>query len=116
MRPCKFPIGFILNPTSQNFTTESTEKEEHTEPTEIFICRLTKSTEGLHPDETVMTGLLGVFAGGAIILGHGIYDMCTTPSSVRKYNESLMEGNNLRLVPEADPFNETYGLSLVYGF
>lgn len=77
---------------------------------------ISKSTEGLHPDETVMTGALGVFAGGTIILVHGIYDMCTTPSSVRKYNESLVEENSLRLVPEADPFNETYGLSLVYDF
>ncbi len=77
---------------------------------------ISKSTEGHHPDETVMTGGLGVLGGGALILIHGIYDMCTTPSSVRKYNESLMEENSLRLVPEVDPFNESYGLSLVYGF
>lgn len=77
---------------------------------------MSKSAEGLHPDETVMIGGLGVLAGGTLILIHGLYDMCIAPSSVRKYNESLMEGNSLRLVPEVDPVNENYGLSIVYNF
>jgi len=54
--------------------------------------------------------------GGLLGYVHGIYDICTTPSSVGKYNESLLEGNSLRLVPEVNPVNERCGLSIVYSF
>ncbi len=77
---------------------------------------MSKSAEGLHPDETAMIGGLGVLGGGALILVLGIYDMCTTPSSARRYNESLINEAHLRLVPEVDPINKNYGLSMVYNF
>jgi hypothetical protein len=64
----------------------------------------------------------GQIVGGAMIAGgiisslHGIYDIFTTPSSVRKYNESLKNKASLMFVPEIDPYNESYGVSVVCNF
>lgn len=77
---------------------------------------ISSGTEEQHPDSRAFATGLGIIAVGTVTLIHGIYDICTTPSSVRKYNESLLEANRLRLVPEVDPFNESYGLSIVYNF
>ncbi len=73
-------------------------------------------TRDSHPDVRGFTVMCYILLGGLLSGVHGLYDICTTPSSVRKYNESLMEENSLRLVPEVDPFNESYGLSIVYNF
>lgn len=72
--------------------------------------------EDLHPDTRVFTEGIGFLVVSSAILAHGIYDIFTTPSSVRKYNESLLEENSLRLVPEINLVNESYGLSIVYNF
>lgn len=77
---------------------------------------ISSKTEELHPDCRVMAFGYGVLAAGTLIFIHGMYDTFTAPSSVRKYNKSLMEENSLRLVPEINLVNESYGLSIVYNF
>lgn len=64
----------------------------------------------------------GQIVGGAMVVGgiisslHGIYDISTAPSSVRKYNESLKNKKSFMFIPEIDPYNENYGISVVYNF
>ena len=77
---------------------------------------VSSSTEELHPDCKGFSAGVGIIAVSAVTLLYGIYDTFTTPSSVRKYNESLINEAHLRLVPEVNPFNENYGLSVVYAF
>ena len=74
------------------------------------------ATGDQHPDSRGFSEGAGIIAVSAVTLIHGMYDIFTAPSSVRKYNESLLEENSLILVPEVDPFNESYGLSIVYNF
>jgi len=74
------------------------------------------ATRDSDPDSRGFTVMGAILLGGLLSCAHGVYDICTTPSSVRKYNESLRYEAGLKLVPETDPLNEAYGLSLVYGF
>jgi len=75
-----------------------------------------EAIEEQHPDSELYAAIIGIIAVGSVTLVHGIYDILTTPSSVRRYNESLKNKKSLRLVPEVDPYNESYGLSIVYNF
>lgn len=74
------------------------------------------ATTGGHSDVKDLIAYGAFIIGGIISSLHGIYDICTTPSSVRKYNESLLEENSLILVPEINLVDESYGLSVVYKF
>ena len=73
-------------------------------------------SEEHHPDSGGWAFAYTGWIVGGVMLLHGIYDICTTPSSVRKYNKSVLEESTLKVVPEVDPFNESYGLSVVYTF
>lgn len=77
---------------------------------------VSSATEEQDPFSRGFGVAVGIMAVSAVALVHGIYDIFTTPSSVRKYNESLMKKNTLRMIPKVDPFNESYGLSVVYNF
>lgn len=77
---------------------------------------ISSATEELDPDSRGFSAGVGIIAVGAVTLVHGMYDIFTAPSSVRKYNESLINEVHLRLVPEVDPLNKNYGLSIVYNF
>ena len=77
---------------------------------------VSSASEELHPDSRGFSAGVGIIAVSAVTLLYGIYDTFTAPSSVRKYNESLINEAHLSLVPEVDPLNKNYGLSLVYNF
>lgn len=50
----------------------------------------------------------------AVMLIPGIFDICTAPSLVREYNQSILEEKSLRLIPEVNSLNENYGVSVFY--
>jgi len=79
----------------------------------VVGCELDRNAS---PDSEGLAVGFSLLIGGLLGYAHGIYDICTTPSSVRKYNKSLLEENSLRLVPEVNPVDKRYGLSIVYGF
>jgi hypothetical protein len=51
-----------------------------------------------------------------VFFGSVVYDIYTAPASVQKYNESLLKKTSLRLIPEVNPIDRSYSLSLVYCF
>lgn len=50
------------------------------------------------------------------MVGYSVYDICTAPRSVRKYNESIKKTGNVYLIPKIDMKEKSYGLNVVYNF
>jgi hypothetical protein len=53
---------------------------------------------------------------GAATIGHIIYDIVSTPSSVRRYNESRTETGKVHIIPNIDISQRRSGISVVYRF
>ncbi|KPK70803.1 hypothetical protein AMJ87_08285 [candidate division WOR_3 bacterium SM23_60] len=57
---------------------------------------------------------IDLFIIGAAVIT--IIDIVSVPESVRQYNESLLSTGKVHIMPQIDPQNERYGISLVYCF
>jgi hypothetical protein len=53
---------------------------------------------------------------GIAIFGSALFDICTCPSSVKKYNESVRNSSGLYLNPEINITEKSYGLTIGYRF
>ena len=114
-------MGIILGPSTGHFYANHKGRGFAGIATRIVIvagatgigCIMDKDA---HPDVSGLAILGMMIIGGAISSLHGIYDICTAPSSVRNYNESLKNKTSLMLIPQIDPYNESYGVSLVCNF
>jgi hypothetical protein len=55
-------------------------------------------------------------ASGICTAGSILFDIFTCPSSVEKYNESILNHGGLYFTPEIDLSSKSYGIRLVYNF
>jgi hypothetical protein len=78
----------------------------------IILAALTvRSLDPEYADEMFIS-LIPTAAASVAVIVYGIYDITTTPASVRKYNEQL----KLQIRPELDLREKKFGFGLVYHF
>lgn len=66
--------------------------------------------------EAYFTFLIGSGVVAGVVALHGLFDIISVSKSVKKYNESILKENSLRIVPEVNPIEKQYRISVVYDF
>ncbi len=81
----------------------------------VLLTSATIASKFIDPTEDIISNVAAASClaiAGVAVAAHGIYDITTTPKSVRKYNEKL----NPELKPEINLRDQRYSLGLVYRF
>jgi len=113
--------GFILGPSTGHFYAEQWGRGLKTVGIRVGIgvAGITGTSilgmlivEGIDPEDfpEIMISLIPTALAAAAIVGHGVYDITTTPESVRRYNEKV------QLKPEINLKEKRCGLGIVYRF